>query len=201
MQTDIGQGTKPPGYYVHRSSGLFPAPRPQDDEDMCRVEELFKFIGRLFAKCIQDGRLVDVPLSKPFLKLMCMGDVYANKKDLLRGLSNEWDHLASYDDDRTPTEENAKELPEESISSPLDSYQKSKISFARTENLWYADILTDDDFNIIDPHRGQFLAELRTLLTQWQALQSRTDLDEEERLALQSKLSVGDRGVKLEDLG
>lgn len=31
--------------------------------------------GILLAKCLQDNRLIDMPLSRPFLKLMCMGEV------------------------------------------------------------------------------------------------------------------------------
>ena len=31
--------------------------------------------GILLAKCLQDGRLIDMPLSRPFLKLICMGEV------------------------------------------------------------------------------------------------------------------------------
>lgn len=71
---DIGHGNKPPGYYVQRAGGLFPAPYPQTDQ-MDKVESMFEFIGTLLAKCLQDGRLIDLPLSRPFLKLLCMGEV------------------------------------------------------------------------------------------------------------------------------
>ena len=43
-----------------------------------KVTELFRFLGCLLAKALQDGRLVDIPLSRPFLKLMCMGEVGSN---------------------------------------------------------------------------------------------------------------------------
>ena len=33
------------------------------------------FTGVFLAKALQDGRLVDLPLSTPFLKLLCQGDV------------------------------------------------------------------------------------------------------------------------------
>ena len=35
----------------------------------------FFFTGVFLAKALQDGRLVDLPLSTPFLKLLCQGDV------------------------------------------------------------------------------------------------------------------------------
>merc|ERR550532_1450103 len=63
-EIDIGHGVKPPGYYVQRSCGLFPAPLPQDSANMEKVEKHFRFMGNFFAKCIQDSRLVDIPLSR-----------------------------------------------------------------------------------------------------------------------------------------
>lgn len=55
---------------------MFPAPYPQSQAG--KVTELFRFLGCLLAKALQDGRLVDIPLSRPFLKLMCMGEVGSN---------------------------------------------------------------------------------------------------------------------------
>lgn len=69
---------KPPGYYVQRSSGLFPAPIPQGEDarestnkNLKIICKLFELLGLFLAKCIQDGRRVDIPLSDSFLKLMC----------------------------------------------------------------------------------------------------------------------------------
>ena len=69
-QVDIGQGRKPPGYYVQRSCGLFPAPYPQNSPHMKRLCALFELLGIFLAKCIQDKRRVDLPLARPFFKLM-----------------------------------------------------------------------------------------------------------------------------------
>lgn len=71
----MGRGVKPRGYYVQRSGGLFPAPMPQDSPCVEHSEKMFRFLGTLLAKCLQDGRLIDLPLSRPFLKLMCLGEV------------------------------------------------------------------------------------------------------------------------------
>ena len=39
------EGAKPPGYYVLRPSGLFPAPLPQDSPICDHAEQLFWFLG------------------------------------------------------------------------------------------------------------------------------------------------------------
>ncbi|XP_041988693.1 E3 ubiquitin-protein ligase Ufd4 isoform X4 [Aricia agestis] len=62
---------KPPGYYVMRAGGLFPAPLPQDSPICDKVCKYFWFLGVFLAKVLQDGRLVDLPLSEPFLRIMC----------------------------------------------------------------------------------------------------------------------------------
>ena len=67
---DIGQGWKPPGHYVQRSCGLFPAPYPQSSPEIEHVCRLFELLGIFIAKCIQDKRRVDLPLARPFFKLM-----------------------------------------------------------------------------------------------------------------------------------
>ena len=100
---DYGRGTKAAGYYVQYPSGLFPAPLPQTDyERMADAELLFQCIGTLFAKCIQDGRLVDIPLSRPLLKLMCGGDMTDAVSHQRSCSSVCVSH--STDDDLTPTE-------------------------------------------------------------------------------------------------
>ena len=72
-QVDIGHGVRPRGYYVQRAGGLFPAPLPQDAPDTDRVVRLFNVLGVFLAKSLQDNRLVDIPLSLPFLKLLTSG--------------------------------------------------------------------------------------------------------------------------------
>ncbi|CAK1540512.1 unnamed protein product [Leptosia nina] len=62
---------KPLGYYVSCAGGLFPAPLPQDSTICDKVCKYFWFLGVFLAKVLQDGRLVDLPLSEPFLRIMC----------------------------------------------------------------------------------------------------------------------------------
>ncbi|KAL3124758.1 hypothetical protein niasHT_001595 [Heterodera trifolii] len=61
-------GSKPAGFYVHSNVGLFPAFWPPGSDE--RVLNLFQIFGIFIAKAIQDNRLVDLPLSKTFLKLI-----------------------------------------------------------------------------------------------------------------------------------
>ena len=44
---------KPPGYYVRRAQGLFPAPLPQDGELCAKVTKMFWFLGVFLAKTLQ----------------------------------------------------------------------------------------------------------------------------------------------------
>ena len=75
MFSDKGSGERPAGYYVSRPGGLFPAPLPQDSALCDWVSSLFWVFGVFLAKVLQDSRLVDVPLSTPFLKLLCQVNI------------------------------------------------------------------------------------------------------------------------------
>ena len=57
--------------YVYREGGLFPAPLPQQSAVCDRAVNYFWFFGVFIAKVLQDNRLVDIPLSDSFLKLLC----------------------------------------------------------------------------------------------------------------------------------
>ncbi|KJH41368.1 HECT-domain protein [Dictyocaulus viviparus] len=69
-ELDLGEGKKPPGFYVRRAGGLFPAPLPPHTDEVRRASEMFRILGIFLAKVLQDGRLVDLPLARPFLKLI-----------------------------------------------------------------------------------------------------------------------------------
>ncbi|KAG6457296.1 hypothetical protein O3G_MSEX010217 [Manduca sexta] len=80
-------GEKPPGYYVTRIGGLFPAPLPQDSPVCDKVCRYFWFLGVFLAKVLQDGRLVDLPLSDAFLRIMCgeeLSNEYLEEVDPIR---------------------------------------------------------------------------------------------------------------------
>lgn len=53
--------------FVVNDGGLFPNPLPPDEPDALKsVRQYFLYIGRLTAKALQDGRIVDLPLSTCF---------------------------------------------------------------------------------------------------------------------------------------
>lgn len=78
IYSESDENVKSVGYYVTRSTGLFPAPLPQNSEACDRAARWYWFLGVFLAKVLQDNRLVDLPLSQPFLKLMCRGDITNN---------------------------------------------------------------------------------------------------------------------------
>lgn len=102
------QSPSDPGYYVRRLSGLFPAPLPQDSPACDRAVRYFHFLGVFLAKVLQDNRLVDLPLSQPFLKLMCHGDIRTTVNERIGFLPNATEEevmMSSY-----ISEESEKEL-------------------------------------------------------------------------------------------
>lgn len=159
---DLGGGLKPPGFYVQRSCGLFPAPFPQDSEELERITKLFHFLGIFLAKCIQDNRLVDLPLSQPFFKLLCMGDIKSNWSKLLYqscsftpGQDPERSHLQPFlllSESEASTEESQETY---SVGS-FDEDSKSEFIMDPPKPkppAWYHGILTWDDFQLVNPHR------------------------------------------------
>lgn len=164
FQVDLGGGLKPPGFYVQRSCGLFPAPFPQDSEELERITKLFHFLGVLLAKCIQDNRLVDLPVSQPFFKLLCMGDIKSNMSKLLyqsrslpQGHEPERAHLQPFLLLSEVQSEASTEESQETYSvGSFDEDSKSEFIMDPPKPkppAWYHGILTWDDFHLVNPHR------------------------------------------------
>jgi len=200
FQVDIGEGVKPRGYYIQRAGGLFPAPWPQDCADIERIEKLFHFLGILLAKCVQDKRLIDIPLSQPFLKLMCSGEVGHNvtqhyTMSLTKTFSGMTESMTSESSEIMHTDDIDKEL----ILDPPK--QRSPIS-----SPWYEGILSEDDLDVIDPNRSRFLKQLRELSAKKQNIMKDKTLTEDRRNTKLQDLALPDprvpsAGVFLEDLG
>lgn len=60
--------------FVHDKNGLFPAPYPlemHNSNHFKTVLDFYYFMGIFIAKSLQDQRLVDIPFSKEFLKIVC----------------------------------------------------------------------------------------------------------------------------------
>ena len=63
------------GELVQAPLGLFPRPWPANADasegtQIFKVIEYFRLLGRVMAKALQDGRLLDLPLSVAFYKLV-----------------------------------------------------------------------------------------------------------------------------------
>jgi E3 ubiquitin-protein ligase TRIP12 len=61
--------------FVQAPLGLFPRPWPPNTDSSCgsqfsKVLDNFRLLGRVMAKALQDGRLLDLPLSTAFYKLI-----------------------------------------------------------------------------------------------------------------------------------
>ncbi|XP_015248026.1 PREDICTED: E3 ubiquitin-protein ligase HECTD1 [Cyprinodon variegatus] len=211
-QVDLGGGLKPPGFYVQRSCGLFPAPFPQDSEELERITKLFHFLGIFLAKCIQDNRLVDLPVSQPFFKLLCMGDIKANMSKLLYqsrssppGHVSERAHLLSEVQSEASTEESQETY---SVGS-FDEDSKSEFIMDPPKPkppAWYHGILTWDDFQLVNPHRATFLKEVKDLAVRRRQILSSKSLSEDEKntrlqdLMLRNPMGSGPP-LSIEDLG
>ncbi|XP_062549270.1 E3 ubiquitin-protein ligase Ufd4 isoform X2 [Armigeres subalbatus] len=187
-EIDLGEGSKPIGYYVRRSTGLFPAPLPQESEICDFVSNYFWFLGVFLAKVLQDGRLVDLPLSNSFLQLLC------NNKSLARDSLSELSSKSALHDDVMIS----SLMSEESDRDLVDSYQSKLMN----DGCWYDGILSQENLQEIDPIRYEFLKELQELVQQKQNIEQNDDLTSEEKLLQISELKFNTKtgSVTLEDL-
>lgn len=177
---------KPLGYYVRRPSGLFPVPLPQDSDVCDKVAEYFWFLGVFIAKVLQDGRLVDLPLSNNFLQLLCH-----NKSLSKVRVPSAAKHI---DDPMTSSIMSEESDLVETYSKLLNEYQNEKA--------WYEGIMTQENLQEIDPIRAQFIQELMELVQQKQTIEQNDALSASEKLERidQLRLSTKSGPVALEDI-
>lgn len=188
---DLGEGVRPPGYYVRRQSGLFPAPLPQDSEACDKASRYFWFLGVFLAKVLQDNRLVDLPLSQSFLKLMCHGEIQntVNERIGFAGTKrvNDEDVMTS----SLISEESEKELE---LDPPKIAVEDKKP--------WYSGILNYEDLYDIDPIRATFLKQIQELVRRKQKIMQDHNLSAESKAHQIQNLSLNHSSgpVLLEDL-
>ncbi|CAM1299094.1 HECTD1 (predicted) [Pycnogonum litorale] len=207
-EVDIGEGVKPLGYYVQRSSGLFPAPLPQQDCQVTnRIVKIFKFLGIFLAKVLQDNRLVDLPLSTSFLKVMCHGEIKQNVKSRLALSSSHMsmssvsgslgEHNNILDDILMTSSYTDSETDKDALDSP-------KHVNSTDEMPWYSGILNIEDWVEVNPHHGKLLVGLKDVIKLKQKILSDTSLNEDDRISHVQNISFNDDHqcpVKVEDLG
>lgn len=178
---------KPLGFYVRRPSGLFPAPLPQESEICDKVANYFWFLGVFLAKVLQDGRLVDLPLSNSFLQLLCHNKSLSKTRIIQTKIAE--DPMVS----SIMSEESDRDLVE-SLSKMILNDQNDKA--------WYEGILTQDNLDEIDPIRAQFLKELLEIVQQKQNIEQNDDFTSAEKLDKISQLQLNTKTgpIALEDL-
>lgn len=175
---------KPKGYYVYRPSGLFPAPLPQNTDYCDNVAEYFWFLGVFLAKVLQDGRLVDLPLSNSFLQLLCHNKKHINTLDT---------HI---------------NVGDATLESRISDESGCNIANIFTEKIinkshWFEGILTLENLHEIDPIRAQFLKDLMELIQRKRNIEQDNNLSSSEKCNQVNQLhfntTSGD-SVMLEDL-
>ncbi|XP_067136429.1 E3 ubiquitin-protein ligase HECTD1 isoform X3 [Centruroides vittatus] len=201
FQVETGEGLKPPGYYIFSPFGLFPAQLPQDSDDLERVEQYFHFLGIFLAKALQDNRLVDLPLSRPFLKLMCHGEVSSKIRDK-ESLTNHSLTNMAY----SLTEDDLYAVLSEEQTKRTRKWKKTLPQVAPS---WFHGILDFEDFLEINAHQATFLKQLQDLVGQKHRIVADKSLSKEDRanqlrnLTIQFPDENGQLGipVRVEDLG
>ena len=188
---------------MRRPNGLFIAPWPQSAPELKQVCEHFELLGILLAKCIQDGRRIDLPLASPFFKLMCSPPSeceHGDHDNSGEGLQDrKMNDLESND---VCTKEQCVEASNRDVGNTL-SHQEEMTTADSCP--WFEGILGATDLAEVDPLRGRFLAQLRLLVEQRDAIQKNTNISEDEKEEQIKNLTLPPEkghqtGARLEDL-
>lgn len=162
--------------FVYQKNGLFPAAYPSTYEQMSTILDYFSFMGIFIAKSLQDQRLIDMPLSYPFLKIIC-----AYKEESSSSSSSDRPKL---DDLLDTTSSSIVHVASDSTESSVD---------IDASKLYLDGVLTLDDLCLIDPHRGNLLKQLKA------AIDERGDRDDEIYIELNgAKCTLDDLGLVFE---
>nr|CAB3252456.1 E3 ubiquitin-protein ligase HECTD1 [Phallusia mammillata] len=194
-EVDIGEGVKAAGFYVQRSCGLFPAPLPQEGA-IDRAVTLFRFIGALLAKCLQDGRLIDLPLSESLLKILCTqpNPVQQRMTEHPCATSMKGEKLVENKSD--DAKDSSSDDDSYSLSIGSNEEKGSRTSF-------FSGILSMDDLKLVDPARYQFLGKLTKICDEKSSIEKDKSLSDEEKRMKIEKLELDYNGTKckVDDLG
>lgn len=187
----LSESAKPIGHYVRRPSGLFPAPLPQDSDVCEQVSKYFWFLGVFLAKVLQDGRLVDLPLSNSFLELLCHNKILSDTKKL-SALNKKFseDLMAS------------SVMSESSEIDVSDTFAKLMLNEGAQQTAWYEGILTPNHFEEIDSIRAKFIRDLQEVVRAKQTIEQDDSIPAEEKSKLidELKLKTNAGPVSIEDL-
>ena len=201
--TETSEGLKPPGFYIHSSRGLFPSPYPQNHPSTQKVASYFHFLGIFLAKALQDNRLVDLPLSGPFLKLLCSANEESQQTEDEEEENYNFGNSNMYKQFSGPLSEDDLLLMErEEISKQIQIKRKKKEKESKS---WFYGKLMEKDFCAINPHQANFLMQLSELIQIKQKILSNSSLSVEDRQNQIRNLSIpmnqAQTPMRLDDLG
>ncbi|KAM3172837.1 hypothetical protein ACTXT7_013714, partial [Hymenolepis weldensis] len=174
--------------FVHTTFGLFPTPYPRHLVPL-EVLKRFHILGISIARAIQDGFLLDLPLSEPLVKIIVC---YSRAMENLRR-NNRTDLQTSYQ-----TLENIEKCRETIFSS--NAFIGHCNSSGTVDRHWLTGLLDAEDFLVLYPHFRNLLPELLELYQrQKQSLESMNccEVKQYEFLDKNSKELLG---VVLDDL-
>jgi hypothetical protein len=156
--------------FVYQKNGLFPAAYPPTD-NLQTILEYYTFMGIFLAKSLQDQRLVDMPFSYPFLKVICAYKEETRDVAAIESIDK------SSQTQKDPT-----------------SSDDSEAASASGGKLDLEGILNLDDLILIDPHRGSLLKQLKVIV---EARKEKNDLDNDDDIIV----DLNGSKISLEDLG
>lgn len=195
----ISQTEEGPKYSRH-VNGLFPAPFPQDSLEMKRICAHFTFLGIFLAKCLQDNRLVDIPLSSPFFKMLCAGKGKYAK--LSRSMSHNSSDCVSVVSSSDSSGDEDNDFTDRSNDVTMDDVFDST---QRLDAHYFSDVITDQDFEQIHPDKAKFVKQLKVYVEKRQQIMCDKSVvdDAKRRDMLDALMFVTETAVesKLEDLG
>lgn len=202
-EIDLGEGAKPIGFYVRRSDGIFPAPLPQDSDICERVSKYYWFLGVFLAKVLQDGRLVDLPLSNSFLQLMCHNKILSSSRQIAAAAAATSSAKNSTDDVMI-----SSVVSEESDRDIVDSFAAKVFAGGRSTgggccSSWYDGVLGMDNLHEIDPIRADFLRDLQECVQEKQNIENcreMTAIEIEQKVAAIRLKTKNGAEVAIDDL-
>lgn len=146
------------------------------------------------AKALQDGRLVDLPLSTPFLKLLCQGDVSSPTQPVLDGKRKAYRAGSQPPNQQHLVQQQQQQEDDPMTSSILSQDGDAALSKATAHGAvrdpWFSGLLSHEDLAVVDPTRGRFLLQLRALATRRRQILTDPTLSHEDRCRQADNLAL-----------
>uniref|UniRef100_A0A5K3F7D1 E3 ubiquitin-protein ligase n=1 Tax=Mesocestoides corti TaxID=53468 RepID=A0A5K3F7D1_MESCO len=176
----------PPSPYVNASQGLFPTPYPRNMVPLA-VLRRFYIMGIAVAKCLQDNRLIDLPLSKPFTKLI-------SRYGSIRRIGNTEGSQLEVEFARLAHTEASQERIDLSAD-PLLFAEHTKGS-----RHWLTGLLDFNDFALLQPERARLFRQFSDLLKRFQRIRETCPPDDQFLKQRMDNAAIEVLGCTVDDL-